>query len=94
MPSVSAPSTSSGYGVDVRVGLALEREQADLGPVPMRDDDVVVRRDRGDRLDGGGDVAALRDHVRGLAAAQQRVASKRGDDQHEEVLLPPRRAGP
>ena len=79
--------------LDPLVGLALERQQAHLGPVSVGDDDVVLGRQRGDRLDRGADVAALGGHVRGLAAAEQRVASERRDDQHGEVLPASRRAG-
>ena len=72
MPSVSAPSTSSGYGAASAVGLALEGEQADLGSVAVGDDDVVLGRELGDRLDGGGDVRALASRrpraLRGAAA--------------------------
>ena len=55
--------------LDLVVGLALERQQADLGPVPVGDDDLVLGGDRGDLRDRGPDVAPLGGHVGGLAAA-------------------------
>ena len=46
MPWVSAPSTSSGYVGHRLVGGALEREQADLRAVAVRDHELVLLGDR------------------------------------------------
>ena len=91
MPSLSAPSTSSGYGAPSRVGLALEGEQPDLGPVAVGDDDARARaRQLGERLDRARDVAPLRVGVERLAALEQRVAAERDDDdaRHQPAQSP------
>ena len=77
MPSVSAPSTSSGDGVLGRLGL--QREHADLGPVPVRDHQPVIAGECGEGRGGPLDVLALAGDVGRLAPSQQGVAAERDD---------------
>ena len=75
-----------GVGRDLGVGGGLQCEQAHLGPVAVRDDQLVLTGQLGEAASGFRDVAALKLRLRRLAASQQRVAAERGDDAH---LLPP-----
>ena len=70
-PSLSAPSTSSGYIGTSLYASALEREQAHLWTVAVGDDQLVVMGHSGQRLDGACDVVPL-----------DCVASKGGHDSH------------
>ena len=63
--------------------LALQREQPDLVPVTVRDDELVVARELGDRRNGDGDVGALSRLVVPLATAHLRVAAEGDDYPHE-----------
>ena len=94
MPWVCAPRTSNGYGVvEVRVGGALQREQPDLRAVAVRDDELVLGGERGQRR------APPRRRwrswtcgVRPLAPLQQGVAAEGDDDAH--LSRPAWRPGP
>ncbi len=46
-------------GLDVLVGRSLERQEPDLRPVAVRHDELVVRRDPGQRLRRDPDVGPL-----------------------------------
>ena len=67
------------------VSRLLEREQADLRAVPVRDHEVVVLGDGREPIARDADVRTLVLDRHGLAAPKQRVASERDDDSH---LLP------
>ena len=69
-------------GLDLLVGGALERQQADLRPVAVRDHELVLRGDRRERLGGNAHVGALVLGGHRLPAAQQRVAAEGDDDAH------------
>ncbi len=64
------------------VGLGLERQQSDLGPVAVGNHDAVFGGELGERVDGPGDVAALALDVERLASTQQGVAAERCYDEH------------
>jgi hypothetical protein len=51
-----------------------------LQPVVVRDHDVVIGRQVGDRRHGGGDVASADVGLRAAAASEQRGAPERDDD--------------
>ena len=69
------------------VGGALERQEADLGPVAVGDDELVLDGDGSQRLTGDAHVLALVVARHGFAAAQQRVAAKGDDDPHVSAGL-------
>ena len=62
------------------VGLALQRQEPDLRPVAMGDDDIGAARDLGDGPHGDGDIPPLRLRIGGLAPPQEGVAAKRDHD--------------
>ena len=68
--------------LDLGVGRALQREQPDLGPVPVRDHELVLERERRERLARGASVDALVLGRQRLPAAEQRVPTKCDDDPH------------
>ena len=68
-----------------RVGRALQREQADLRAVAVRDHEVVLERDRGERLARGPRVGPLVLGGQRLAAPQERVAPECDDDAHAQL---------
>ena len=72
--------------LDLRVGRALQREQPDLRPVPVRDHELVLERERRERLAGGARVLALVLGRQRLPTAEQRVPAECRDDPH---LSPP-----
>jgi len=63
-------------------GGGLESEQPDLRAVAVADHELVLRRDRRQRLRRQADVAPLVLRGHRLAALQERVAAERDDDQH------------
>src|ERR1019366_6052306 len=67
---------------DGAVRLALEREQPDLGTVPMGHDNLVVSSDLGDRRGRHCGISPLAIDLGTLVATQQRVASQRHDHDH------------
>ena len=71
---------------DLRICLALECEQPDLRPVAVRDDDLVLGRELGERLDGGRYVVALHRSVGRLTALEQCVPSESNHDPHGSHL--------
>ena len=66
----------------VERGRGLQGEQADLGPVAVGDDQLVVAVQLSEAAGGVRDVTPLHVGVSGLAAPQQRVAAERGDHAH------------
>ncbi len=60
----------------------LQREQADLRTVAVADDQLVLKRDRRERLAGQPDFEPLALHRHGLAAALQGIASEGHHDTH------------
>ena len=75
--------------LDGRVGRALQGEQPDLRPVPVRDHELVLERHRREGLAGGPGVRALVLRGQRLPAPQQRVPAEGDDDAHRQ--LPERR---
>ncbi|KGC52777.1 carbamate kinase domain protein [Burkholderia pseudomallei] len=69
-------------GRDRGVRRALQREQADLRPVAVRDHELVARRDLRDLRDRDLHVLALLDFGHRLIALQERVAAQCDDDTH------------
>jgi hypothetical protein len=69
-------------GLDLGVGSTLEREQPDLRPVAVADDELVLHRDGRQRLGGDAHVAALVLGGHGLSPPQERVAAQGSYDQH------------
>ena len=69
-------------GLDLLVGRSLERQQPDLRSVAVRDHELVLERDRRQRLAGDARVRALVLGGQGLPALEQRVAAERDDDAH------------
>ncbi len=67
---------------DLVVRGRLQREQPDLRPVAVRDDQLVLLRHGGERLAGRRHVGTLPLHGHRLAPALQRVAPQRDDDPH------------
>jgi hypothetical protein len=65
--------------------LVLEGEQPHLRAVPVRDDELVVAGDLGERFGGDLGVRALHGSVERFAPLQQRVAPEGGDDEHQRV---------
>ena len=72
--------------LDLLVRRALQSEQAYLRAVAVRDDQLVLERERGQRLGGDPDVGALVLGGHRLAAAEQRVAAQGYDDAHARKL--------
>jgi hypothetical protein len=68
--------------VDLGVGGALQREEPDLRPVAVGDDELVVERKGRERLARDARVRALVLRRQRLAAPEQRVAAERDDDAH------------
>ena len=73
--------------VDLGVGGALQRQEADLWAVAVRDDELVLKRDRGERLARHARVDALVLRRQRLAAPKQRVAAERDDDAHPQLPI-------
>ncbi|MNP09454.1 hypothetical protein D3C76_1015610 [compost metagenome] len=69
------------------VGLCLQRQQADLRAIAVRDDQFVARMDLGDLLGGDADIGALIVRSHGFATAQQGVTAQCNNDTHDDVLL-------
>jgi hypothetical protein len=69
--------------VDLGVGRALQREQADLWPVPVRDDELVLEGDRRQGLARHAGVRTLVLRRRRLAAPEERVPPESNDDSHQ-----------
>ena len=59
MPSVSRPEHVERIGLHLGVGGALQCQQADLGPVAVADDELVLHGHRSERLGSDANVAAL-----------------------------------
>ena len=71
----------------VLVGRRLQGQQSDLRTVAVGDDDLVPSRDWRHRLgDSVQQIASLHLCVERLAAAQERVAAKRHDHEHQLPL--------
>ena len=79
-------------GLDVLVGGALQREQADLRAVAVRDDELVVAGDPRESARGDPDVRALVAGGHRLAPLEQGVAAESDDDAHRTGLPPSRQA--
>ena len=79
---------------DVVVRRRLQRQQPDLGPVAVRDDDLVAGDDGGDALGGDPDVRPLVLGGHRLTALQQRVAAQGDHDPHGCQPQPAPRRGP
>ena len=86
MPSVCAPSTSSGIRLDVLVRGGLQREEADLGSVAVRQHELVLLGDGCERPGGDSDVGALDVLGHRLAALQQCVAPEGDQNSHARTL--------
>ena len=71
-----------GVGLDLGVGGGLERQQPHLGPVAVRQDQLVLARHRRQRRGGRLHVAPLRLGGHRLAPLQQRVAAQGHDHSH------------
>ena len=71
--------------LDLLVGRALEGEQADLRPVAVRDHELVLERERGERLAGSPRVRALVLGRERLASPEQRVPAECDDDAHRQL---------
>ena len=69
-------------GVDLLVRRSLEREQTDLRAVAVRDDQLVVGRQRGERPACGSHVHTLVLCGQRLTPAEEGVAAQRDDDPH------------
>ncbi len=69
-------------GVDLLVRRSLEREQTDLRAVAVRDDQLVVGRQRGKRPACGSHVHTLVLCGQRLTPAEEGVAAQRDDDPH------------
>ena len=65
-----------------RVRCTLQREQPDLRSVAVHEDDLVRRRELGERPGDVCDLVDLGRRVRTLATREQRVAAERDDDAH------------
>ena len=63
--------------------IRLKGQQPDLRTVPVRDDDLMLAGELGDRAHRDRDIAPLRGGVGALAPAQQGVASECRDQAHE-----------
>ncbi len=68
--------------LDVLVGGALQCEQADLRPVAVRDDELVVAGDPGEGARGDPDVRALVAGGHWLTPLQEGVTTESDDDAH------------
>ena len=66
----------------VRVRGALEGEETDLRAVPVRDDELVLERERRESLAGRPCVRPLVLRRERLTAAQERIATECDDDAH------------
>ena len=69
----------------LRVGRALQSQQAHLRPVPVRDDQLVLNRDRRQLLAGDADVVALVVAAHGLTPSKQGIATQGDDDSHVQL---------
>ena len=67
--------------------LILQGEQADLGPVTVGHDDLVVTGELSDRRDGRRDVRALGRGVGGLTSTQERIATECDDYPHDLLAV-------
>ena len=67
------------------VGGILERQQADLRPVAVGDDQLVLPRNGGQLRAGDPDVLALVLAGHGFTPAEQGIAAKGDDDSHADV---------
>ena len=65
-----------------RILSAFQRQHADLGAIPVRDDDLVRSQQRSQGCRRSIHVGLLDARIGLLATLQQRVAAERGDDPH------------
>ena len=70
---------------DLRVGGVLERQQTDLRPVAVGDDQLVLGGHRGQLAAGDADVLALVLAGHGFTPAEQGIAAEGDDDSHADV---------
>ncbi len=71
-------------GLDLLIRCALQREQADLRPVAVPHDELMLHRDGRERFRGGSDVEPLVLRRHRLAAAEQCVAAERCYHEHDQ----------